>query len=54
LNARPDHPGSDAEDMRQPVDGDHQNVMLNALDAPRANETHDAKGAIACPSSPAS
>jgi hypothetical protein len=39
--------------MRQAVDRDHQNVVLDALDAPRADEAHDAKGAVACPSSPA-
>ena len=39
--------------MRQPVDRDHQNVILDALDSPRANKTHDPQGAVACPSSPA-
>ena len=40
--------------MRQAIDRDNQNVMLDALDAPLTNEAHDAKGAVACPSSPAS
>ena len=48
------HPRRDAKDMGQAVDRDHQNVVLDALDAPRTDEAHDAKGAVACPPSPAS
>jgi hypothetical protein len=40
--------------MRQPVDRDHENVMLDALDGPRADQTHDAQGTVSCPPSPAS
>src|SRR5450755_3545643 len=39
--------------MRQPVDRDHENVVLYALDAPRPDETQDGKSAASCPSSPA-
>jgi hypothetical protein len=34
--------------MRQAVDRDHQNVVLDAVDAPRTDETHDTEGAVAC------
>jgi hypothetical protein len=40
--------------MRQPVDRDDEDVVLDAFDPSCANEAHDAQGAIACPSSPAS
>ena len=47
------NPRRSAKHMRQAVDRDHQNVVLDALDAPRTDEAHDAKGTVACPSSPA-
>ena len=39
--------------MRQAVDRDHQNVVLDALDAPRTDKAHDGECAVAGPSSPA-
>ena len=46
-------PRRDAKNMRQPVDRDHDNVMLNALETTRTDETQDSKRAAARPSSPA-
>jgi hypothetical protein len=40
--------------MYQPIDRDHEHIMLDALDAPCTDEAHDAKRAVARPSSPAS
>jgi hypothetical protein len=47
------HPRRDKKDMRQAVNRDHHNVVLNALDAPHTDEAHDTKSAVARPSSPA-
>ena len=43
-----------SKDVGQPVDRHHHDVMLDALDAPRTDQTHDAKSAATCPPSPAS
>lgn len=48
------NPRRSAQYMRQAIDRNHQNVMLDELDAPRTDEADDAEGAAACPSSPAS
>ena len=42
-----------AKDIRQPVDRDNEHVLLDSLDAPGANEAHDAERPVACPPSPA-
>jgi hypothetical protein len=47
------HPRREAKDIRQPVDGDHKDVILDTLDAARTDETKDSERAAACPSSPA-
>jgi hypothetical protein len=39
--------------MRQAVDRHHQNLIFDPLDAPGTDETDDAKGTVAGPSSPA-
>ena len=46
------HPRRNAKNMGQPVDRDHEHVILDALDATRTNETQDSERAAACPSSP--
>ena len=48
------NPRRSAQYMRQAIDRNHQNAMLDALDAQRTDEADDAEGAAACPSSPAS
>ena len=47
------HPLRDAEDIGQPVDRDNEHVLLDSLDAPGANQAHDAERPVACPPSPA-
>jgi hypothetical protein len=36
-------PRRSAKDVRQPVDPDHEDILLDPLDAPRTDETHDAR-----------
>ena len=47
------HPLRNAKDIGQPVDRDNEHVLLDSLDAPSANEAHDAERPVACPPSPA-
>jgi hypothetical protein len=47
------HPRRDAKNMGQPVDRDHDHVILDALEVTRTDETQDSKRAAACPPSPA-
>jgi hypothetical protein len=47
------HPRRDAKSTSQPVDQDHDPVILDALETTRTDGTQDSKGAAACPSSPA-
>ena len=46
------HPLRDAEDIGQPVDRHNEHALLDSLDAPGANEAHDAERPVACPPSP--
>ena len=48
------HPLRTAKDIRQPVDREDEDVLLDSLDAPGANEAHDAERPVASPPSPAS
>jgi hypothetical protein len=45
-------PSRSSKHMRQPIDRDHQNVVLDALDAPHTDEAHHADGAVTGLSSP--
>ena len=48
------HPGGVAKDIREQVDRDDKNAMLDSLNAMCVDKAHNAKGAVARPPSPAS
>lgn len=45
-------PYRDAEHWEQPVDRDHENVALDALDPPQSHQAQDGERAVARPASP--
>lgn len=53
LNPNPTQPRRSAQDMRQPVDRDHEDIILDSLDAPGTDDAHGAERPAAYPSSPA-